>query len=323
MIGRSQPDLTWYYKLDEKHPSWRNELDPPAGKGVPRGINTVLLKLFIGSINWSTTSQGLFDHFTKYGRLREAAVVYDLSGPRPRSRGYGFVTFYNLDDALAAVKVEHPMIDDRRCDVSLAAMGFYKKAGIQLASEDINQRGLAEYNRKKIRQVINARARLPTSRHKPRPRPMNLRQRPARPQTMPAKLTGDRTFFGGAYDPQEIEGATKKKQVPTPMRDVQLDRPLDLHFSESMMYPRSYTPKRHQGFENWARRRSGPDNSSDIVGMTRMLHIGTQQSEGAFQKVMKEGPAKTQVVSCARYFNNGPDPLTNEVLKPVGTITMG
>lgn len=54
-------------------------------------------KLFIGGLSWDTTSESLNDAFAQYGEVVEARVVNDkMTG---RSRGFGFVTYTNADDA--------------------------------------------------------------------------------------------------------------------------------------------------------------------------------------------------------------------------------
>jgi RNA recognition motif-containing protein len=58
-------------------------------------------KLFIGSLNWKATNQDLQQLFGQFGPIEEAVVVTDrFSG---RSKGFGFVTFTNGEDADKAV----------------------------------------------------------------------------------------------------------------------------------------------------------------------------------------------------------------------------
>lgn len=54
-------------------------------------------KLFIGGLAWATTNESLQDAFSQYGEVVEARVVLDKM--TSRSRGFGFVTFTNADDA--------------------------------------------------------------------------------------------------------------------------------------------------------------------------------------------------------------------------------
>ena len=56
-------------------------------------------KLFVGSLSWDTTDDGLTQAFSQFGEISEAKVIMDRDSGR--SRGFGFVTF---DDGAAADK---------------------------------------------------------------------------------------------------------------------------------------------------------------------------------------------------------------------------
>lgn len=59
-------------------------------------------KLFVGSLDWGATEQDLQDLFSSYGAVEEAIVIKDkFSG---RSKGFGFVTFTNDEDADKALE---------------------------------------------------------------------------------------------------------------------------------------------------------------------------------------------------------------------------
>jgi len=59
-------------------------------------------KLFIGNIEWGTTEDDLKELFGKYGDIEEAIIIKDrMSG---RSKGFGFVTFTNEEDADKAME---------------------------------------------------------------------------------------------------------------------------------------------------------------------------------------------------------------------------
>jgi hypothetical protein len=52
--------------------------------------DTTLTKVFVGGLAWETPSEGLRQHFERYGDILEAVVITDrLTG---RSKGYGFVS---------------------------------------------------------------------------------------------------------------------------------------------------------------------------------------------------------------------------------------
>ncbi|MEZ4210104.1 MAG: RNA-binding protein [Patescibacteria group bacterium] len=58
-------------------------------------------KLFIGNLNYDTTSDGLRDAFAQFGAITDATVIIDrMSG---RSKGFGFVEFEDDSAADAAI----------------------------------------------------------------------------------------------------------------------------------------------------------------------------------------------------------------------------
>jgi RNA recognition motif-containing protein len=76
-------------------------------------------RLFVGSIAWGTTSEGLRKHFEQVGPVEKADVLMDrMTG---RSRGFGFVEMANDADASAAVsKLNGSDLDGRKIVVSEA-----------------------------------------------------------------------------------------------------------------------------------------------------------------------------------------------------------
>lgn len=76
-------------------------------------------KLFVGSLAWGTTSEGMREFFTQIGNVLEAKVITDrVSG---RSKGFGFVTMETEDLANQAVaQLNGQMLDGRAINVSIA-----------------------------------------------------------------------------------------------------------------------------------------------------------------------------------------------------------
>ena len=73
-------------------------------------------KLFVGSLAWATTDDGLKAAFEKFGAITEAKVITDRA--TGRSRGFGFVTF--SDDAAAEkakAEMDGKMLDGRAIKV--------------------------------------------------------------------------------------------------------------------------------------------------------------------------------------------------------------
>ncbi|CAM4656581.1 unnamed protein product [Leuciscus chuanchicus] len=58
-------------------------------------------KLFIGGLSYDTTEQSLEEAFSKYGTIAKVDVIRDRE--TDRSRGFGFVTFENPEDAKDAM----------------------------------------------------------------------------------------------------------------------------------------------------------------------------------------------------------------------------
>ncbi|KAL6861794.1 hypothetical protein ACP4OV_017494 [Aristida adscensionis] len=96
------------------------------GGGGPRPFrsrfgDTTLTKVFVGGLAWETPSEGLRQHFERYGDILEAVVITDrLTG---RSKGYGFVTFREPEAARRAVQDPNPTIAGRRANCNIASLG--------------------------------------------------------------------------------------------------------------------------------------------------------------------------------------------------------
>ena len=58
-------------------------------------------KLFVGNMSWSVSDDQLRELFSKYGEIEEAIIIMDRDSGR--SKGFGFVTFVNDEDADKAV----------------------------------------------------------------------------------------------------------------------------------------------------------------------------------------------------------------------------
>lgn len=59
-------------------------------------------KLFVGGLSYSTDEQGLWEAFGKYGQVTDAKVIMDRE--TGRSRGFGFVTLSNAEEASSAIQ---------------------------------------------------------------------------------------------------------------------------------------------------------------------------------------------------------------------------
>jgi len=76
-------------------------------------------KLFAGGLSWNTNDEGLRQAFEPFGEITEAEVITDRD--TGRSRGFGFITFVNGDDADRAVaEMDGTELDGRTIRVNEA-----------------------------------------------------------------------------------------------------------------------------------------------------------------------------------------------------------
>ena len=76
-------------------------------------------KLFVGGLSWDTMDDGLRQAFAPYGEITEAKVITDRD--TGRSRGFGFVTFDQDEDAKTAIsKMDGTNLDGKTIKVNEA-----------------------------------------------------------------------------------------------------------------------------------------------------------------------------------------------------------
>ena len=77
------------------------------------------MKLYIGSLSYSSTDESLREYFAKIGEVSSASVVMDKM--TNRSRGFGFVEMANDEDAKRAIsELDNTELDGRAIRVSEA-----------------------------------------------------------------------------------------------------------------------------------------------------------------------------------------------------------
>ena len=76
-------------------------------------------KLYVGNLSYSTTDASLKDAFSKMGEVESANVITDkMTG---RSRGFGFVSMVNDEEALKAIDTMNGAdLDGRKLTVNEA-----------------------------------------------------------------------------------------------------------------------------------------------------------------------------------------------------------
>ena len=76
-------------------------------------------KLYVGGLSWNTTDDLLRSTFEQYGEISEAIVISDRD--TGRSRGFGFVTFEQDEDARSAIaSLDNSELDGRNIKVNEA-----------------------------------------------------------------------------------------------------------------------------------------------------------------------------------------------------------
>jgi len=76
-------------------------------------------KLFVGGLSWDTTDDGLRQAFAPHGETTEAKVITDRD--TGRSRGFGFVTYAQDEDAKTAIsKMDGTSLDGKTIKVNEA-----------------------------------------------------------------------------------------------------------------------------------------------------------------------------------------------------------
>jgi len=76
-------------------------------------------KLFVGGLSWGTDDESLREAFAVHGEVTDAKVINDRE--TGRSRGFGFVTFAEAEDADAAMQaMDGSTLDNRTIRVNEA-----------------------------------------------------------------------------------------------------------------------------------------------------------------------------------------------------------
>ncbi|EDQ84330.1 uncharacterized protein MONBRDRAFT_30329 [Monosiga brevicollis MX1] len=93
-----------------------------------RGVDTRLLKVFVGNIPYATQRSTLESIFGDYGKIVEAVIIADQN--TGRSKGYGFVTFANPASTARIVFSETPfVIEGRTANCTLAYANQMEREG--------------------------------------------------------------------------------------------------------------------------------------------------------------------------------------------------
>ena len=76
-------------------------------------------KLFVGGLSWDTNDASLSQAFSRFGEVQDAKVILDRD--TGRSRGFGFVTLGDSEQAKAALtEMDGATVDGRQIRVNEA-----------------------------------------------------------------------------------------------------------------------------------------------------------------------------------------------------------
>ncbi len=60
------------------------------------------MEIYVGNLPWSTSDQELADAFSAFGKVEKASIISDRNSGR--SKGFGFVTMDDSDEANKAIE---------------------------------------------------------------------------------------------------------------------------------------------------------------------------------------------------------------------------
>lgn len=74
-------------------------------------------KLYVGNLNFGTTSEELFEFFERNGKAGSVCDASVISGPDGRSKGFAFVSFYEEEDGRTALELDGMECNGRELSV--------------------------------------------------------------------------------------------------------------------------------------------------------------------------------------------------------------
>ncbi|KAK1326109.1 hypothetical protein QJS10_CPA01g00811 [Acorus calamus] len=99
------------------HPSKRSSRSLSLSASLPK--YPPASKIFIRNLSYSTTESSLIKAFSRFGKILDFELVKD-EGTK-KSKGYGFIQYPCLDDAILAIEgMDHKNLDGRVVSVEIA-----------------------------------------------------------------------------------------------------------------------------------------------------------------------------------------------------------
>ncbi|XP_024974568.1 UBP1-associated protein 2C-like [Cynara cardunculus var. scolymus] len=98
-------------------------------------------KLFVRGLAWNTTTETLCAAFVEHGEIEEGAVIIDKASGK--SRGYGFITYKDIDSTRRALEAPSKLIDGRMAVCTLACEGVSNVSSTDQAQRKLYIGGLS------------------------------------------------------------------------------------------------------------------------------------------------------------------------------------
>jgi len=89
----------------------------PPPNNAPKYGTLVPNRIFVGGISASTTESELLQLFSAYGTVKAAKIIQDRAGV---SKGYGFITFENEEDAKRLREADNIVLRERKLNIAPA-----------------------------------------------------------------------------------------------------------------------------------------------------------------------------------------------------------
>ena len=91
------------------------QIDGPDTEGKPTETlwSVYHRKLFVGGISFTTTTETMQAYFSKWGTLEDCIIMMDKYSKPPRSRGFGFITYENIESVERVMEKYDHVIDGR------------------------------------------------------------------------------------------------------------------------------------------------------------------------------------------------------------------